>query len=344
MPEQPLSVLIIYTGGTIGMAKDPETGSLLPVDFAQISSQVPELKRFGFNLKAITYDPPIDSSNMNPEVWIGLAELIEGNYDAYDGFVILHGTDTMAYSASALSFILENLSKPVIFTGSQLPIGTLRTDGKENLITAIEIAAARANGLPLVPEVCIYFENALYRGNRTHKNNAENFNAFTSDNYPPLAETGVYIKYNHNNIRKQEPGLKLHLQRHLDANIVILKIFPGITQAVVEQILKMNSIRAVILETFGSGNAPSHKWFIDAIREAVNRGKVVLNVTQCDAGTVEMERYETGVELEKAGVVSGFDSTTEAAVTKLMYLFGKYGNSEEVKKLLNKSLIGEITV
>ncbi|MFN8208442.1 MAG: type I asparaginase [Bacteroidales bacterium] len=339
-----ISILIIYTGGTIGMVKDPETGSLLPVDFAQISSQVPELKRFGYQLKAITYDPPIDSSNMSPEIWVGLAGLIEEYYRSYDGFVILHGTDTMAYSASALSFIMENLDKPVIFTGSQLPIGTLRTDGKENLITAIEIAAARENGLPLVPEVCIYFENALFRGNRTHKNNAENFNAFTSDNYPVLAEAGVTIRYNHDRIRRPAENASLKVQRQFSAEIAILKIFPGISAPVVEHILAIPTVKAVILETFGSGNAPNVPWFLQALKKAVDRGLVIMNVTQCDAGSVEMDRYETGVELGRLGVVSGYDSTTEAAVTKLMYLFGKYGDPDLVKKFLNISLVGEITV
>jgi L-asparaginase len=344
MPTKERSILIIYTGGTIGMVEDEETGVLVPFNFEQISEQVTELGRMNCHLSTFTFDPPVDSSNINPDTWKKLAEIIEENYAAYDGFVILHGTDTMAFTASALSFMLENLNKPVVLTGSQLPIGTLRTDGKENLISSIEIASAYKQHEPIVPEVCVFFENKLFRGNRTIKSNAEYFNAFVSENYPPLADTGVHIRYNYAHILYPLEKNNLVVHKKLDPNIAVLKIFPGILPSVVDAILNIPGLRALVLESFGSGNAPSQRWFIDALKKAVERGLIILNVTQCMAGSVEMERYETGIELMKSGMISGFDSTTEAAVTKLMFLLGNYQDPDLIKSSLNKSLRGEITV
>jgi L-asparaginase len=341
--KQKKSILIIYTGGTIGMKKNTETGVLAPFDFDQILTEVPELKRFGFNLKTYSFNPIIDSSNLDPDVWIKLAQIIKETYNDYNGFVILHGTDTMAYSASALSFMLENLDKPVIFTGSQLPIGTLRTDGKENLITAVEIAAADQNGQPLTPEVCIYFENKLFRGNRTTKYNAEHFNAFESPNYPYLAQAGINIKYNYGAIHYSTSKKELHIHTQLNTSVAVLKIFPGINQNTLYTILNIENVKAIILETYGAGNAPTSTWFLDEIRNAVKKGKIILNVTQCLAGSVDMSKYETGLELSKSGVISGFDITTEAAVVKLMYALGKNLSTEETKIFLNQSISGEIT-
>ncbi len=338
------SILIIYTGGTIGMVQNPETGSLSPLNFEQISQQVPELKRFGYNLSSVSFDPPVDSSDVHPGMWVRLAEIIEENYKDYNGFVVLHGTDTMAYSASALSFMLENLAKPVIFTGSQLPIGVLRTDGRENLISAIEIAADNRNGEPMVPEVCIFFQNKLFRGNRTIKYNAEYFNAFRSDNYPPLAETGIHIRYNHQAIHYPVAKQALNTHKNLDNSIAILKIFPGITEEVMSSVLQLIGLKAIILETFGAGNAPTSTWFLKRIREAVSRGLIVFNVTQCSAGSVDMTKYETGKSLLEAGVIGGRDITTEAALTKLMFLLGRRELSpRDIVSLLNKPLRGEIT-
>jgi len=341
--EQRKSILIIYTGGTIGMVNNPETGVLSPFDFNQILIEVPELKRFGYTIDTISFTPLIDSSNLNPEVWVKLAEIIEDNYQKYNGFVILHGTDTMAYSASALSFMLKNLDKPVIFTGSQLPIGTLRTDGKENLISAIEIAAAEQNGQPLVPEVSVYFENKLLRGNRTTKYNAEHFNAFESPNYPHLADAGISIKYNYAAIHYPVIKKDLIIHTSLDTNIVVLKIFPGISRSVLHTILNIKGIRAVVMETYGAGNAPTDKWFLQEIEQAVKNEKIILNVTQCHAGSVDMSKYETGNELQKLGIVSGYDITTEAAVTKLMFLFGQKLSKDDLKQMLNHSISGEIS-
>jgi L-asparaginase len=335
-------VLLIYTGGTIGMVEDTESGSLRPFDFNHLFNQVPELKRFNINIDCISFEKPIDSSNMSPREWVKMAEIIEENYTKFDGFVILHGSDTMAFSASALSFMLENLAKPVIFTGSQLPMGKIRTDGKENLITAIEIAAAKENGKPVVPEVAIYFEYSLYRGNRTHKFNAEHFQAFRSANYPELAEAGVHIKYNHSAILKQT-NTQLVVHKKLDNNIAILKIFPGINTEVIKSIVNISGLKALIIETFGAGNAPIIPEMFEILANAIKKGMIVLNVTQCNSGSVDQGRYETSSAFNQIGVIGGKDITTEAAVAKLMFLLDSNKPLDEIKKLLSLSLRGEIT-
>ena len=338
-----ISLLIIYTGGTIGMIKDPKTGSLKPFNFDGVYDQIPELKRFHYRLEFHCFDPLIDSSDMNPERWAELAGIIEKNYEDFDGFVVLHGSDTMAYTASALSFMLENLNKPVIFTGSQLPLGVLRTDGRENFITAIELAAATEDNTPLLPEVCTYFENNLLRANRTTKYNAENFNAFVSPNYPPLAEVGVYIKYNRHNILK--PNFKkLRAHKAMDPHIAILKLFPGISIEVVEATLHIPGLKAVILETFGSGNATTDKRFIKALEKAIQNGLHIINISQCPAGAVEQGKYDTSLAMKDIGVIGGGDMTTEAALTKTMYLLGRNEPPEKFRAIMNLSLRGEITV
>lgn len=335
-------VLLIYTGGTIGMIEDTESGSLRTFDFNHLFSQVPELKRFNIDIDSISFEKPIDSSNMSPKEWIKMADIIEENYTKYDGFVILHGSDTMAFSASAISFMLENLAKPVIFTGSQLPMGKIRTDGKENLITAIEIAVAKENGKPIVPEVAIYFEYSLYRGNRTHKYNAEHFQAFRSANYPKLAEAGVHIKYNHSAIIKHSNN-QLVVHKELDNNIAILKIFPGINTEVIKSVVNIPGLKALIIETFGAGNAPIIPEMFEILEKAIKNGMIVLNVTQCNSGSVDQGRYETSSTFNQIGVIGGKDITTEAAVAKLMFLLGSKRPLNEIKKLLRISLRGEIT-
>lgn len=338
------SILLIYTGGTIGMKIDPQTQALAPFDFSHIMEEVPELKKFGYKLDSYSFDPVIDSSDADIPFWQELVRIIEINYNKYDGFVVLHGTDTMSYTASALSFMLENLGKPVIFTGSQLPIGMLRTDGKENLISSIEIAAAKDDEeRALVPEVCIYFESQLYRGNRTTKYNAENFRAFRSANYPVLADVGIHIRFNPDLIRYPKWGKDFKVHYDMDSNVAIVKIVPGMSVNNISILNKVEGLRAVILETFGSGNAPTNGKFIDAVRQLVDNGIIVVNVSQCHAGRVDMDAYATGVALKKIGVVSGEDSTIEAALAKLYFLLGKYPDNNDVRVNMSKNIRGEIS-
>jgi len=339
------SLLLIYTGGTIGMRQDASDQTLKPFDFSQILEEVPEIRKFDVAIDSYTFDPLIDSSDVDPCIWQRLAELIRDRYDSYDGFVILHGTDTMSYSASALSFMLDGLTKPVIFTGSQLPIGVPRTDGRENLISSVEIAAARdSEGHALVPEVCICFGSKLMRGNRTVKVNAEAFKAFRSPNYPVLAEAGISIRYNSEYIRKPLDWYQnISVNTNLDTRVSILKIHPGMTRATLDYFLCDPGTRAVILETYGAGNAPSAPWFIESIAGACSRGKIIINVTQCLAGTVDMNLYATGKSLEKVGVLNGYDGTTESTLAKLFYLLGKSSDNIWVKDMLVRNLKGEIT-
>ena len=342
--EKESSVLLLFTGGTISMSEDPSTGALRPIDFDRLQEYMPEIKQTGIRVKSVPFLPLIDSSDVDPSAWERMALLIEENYDDFDGFVVLHGTDTMAYSASALSFMLENLSKPVIFTGAQLPIGMMRSDAKENLLTAIEIASAKENGQPIVPEVCIFFEDTLFRGNRTTKKNAEHFSAFNSYNYPSLAKAGVHIKYFRSSIHYPAAGTKLRVRTHIDQNIAILKLFPGITEHTVNAILQIPGLKAVVLESFGAGNAPRKTWFYNALKDATDRGILIVNKSQCSTGSVEMGRYETSLNLVSAGVMSGYDCTTEAIVTKLMYLLGECSSPDAIKHQLSISMCGEMTI
>jgi L-asparaginase len=336
-------ILIIYTGGTIGMMSDPQTKMLRPINFEQIMDNVPELEKLNCKIKVHSFDQIIDSSNMNPAIWSELAALIEANYDTVDGFVILHGSDTMAFTASALSFMLENLDKPVIFTGSQLPISAVRTDAKENLMTSIEIAKAKKNDRSRVPEVCIYFDYKLFRGNRSFKYNSSKFEAFRSPNYPILAESGVHLRFSVNDIRRPKDGEGLKVHKNLVNDVAVLKLYPGISAKVVETILTAD-VRGIVMETFGAGNTTTEQWFVDLLKNAIDSGKVILDISQCKVGTVELGRYETSRQLKDVGVANGYDMTYESAVTKMMFLLGNFRDPQEVKHLLETDMRGEITV
>jgi L-asparaginase len=337
------NILLVYTGGTIGMVKNHETGALKVFDFKKLLQRIPELKLLDCTIETISFENPIDSSNMDASKWVMIASIIKENYDKFDGFVILHGSDTMSYSASALSFMLENLRKPVVFTGSQLPIGDLRTDAKENLITAIQIASLRHKHLPVIQEVCLYFEYKLYRGNRTTKISAEHFNAFTSPNYPALAESGVHLKVSNDLLLAQTESDDLKVSQQMDANVVIVKMFPGISEAVLSAIVAIPGLKGIVLETYGSGNAPSEDWFINNLKKAISNGLHVVNVTQCSGGSVNMGHYETSTMLKEIGMISGADITTEAAITKMMYLLGQEVPNADFKILFETSQRGELS-
>jgi len=337
-------ILLIYTGGTIGMAYDRLTNALIPLDFNHIDEQIPELNRLNLDIDCYSFTQPIDSSNITTKHWVEIGEAIEKNYTSYDGFVVLHGSDTMAFSASALSFMLENLGKPVVFTGSQLPIGQIRTDGKENLITAIEIAAMQnSEAKPIVPEVCILFEDGLFRGNRTHKKNAEYFEAFDSPNYPGLANVGIGINFNNQNILPI-PAKALQVHKKFDENVHVLHLFPGIQPQAVEAILKTTNLKGLVILSYGAGNAITDVWFVEMLRAAVEKGIIILNVTQCEVGHVKHGLYETSSAFNHIGVIGGNDITFEAAITKMMILLGCGFSNEEIKNYLSKSLRGELTV
>ena len=336
------NILLLYTGGTIGMIKDFETGALKAFNFNELLQNIPELNLLEHHIDTVSFERPIDSSNMNLKFYLQIAEIIEENYDAYDGFVVLHGSDTMSYSASALSFMFENLGKPIIFTGSQLPIGDLRTDAKENLITSIQIAGLQRNGKPQISEVGLYFEYKLYRANRTTKVNAEHFQAFASPNYPALVQSGVHLAVNQTALWKRPPGRKMKLNKTLDDQIALVKLFPGIHKSMLEHIVSMEGLKGLVLETYGSGIAPTDDWFVDLLKSTIAKGVVIVNVTQCTGGSVAMGQYETSSQLKKLGVVSGKDITTEAAVAKMMYLLARNLSPKVFKTIFETSIRGEM--
>jgi L-asparaginase len=337
------SILIIYTGGTLGMAYD-DTGALVPFNFGQILEKIPTLTSMNIAITVISFPEPIDSSNVNMQHWVDMAYIIYENYDSYDGFVVLHGTDTMAYSASMLSYMLQGLSKPVIFTGAQLPISAMRSDARENLMTSLEIATAKANGKPIVPEVCIFFNHMLLRGNRAKKVQSVHFDAFESENYPPLAESGIIIDYNYAAIKPYGEGIKLRYLNKLDNRVIVIKLFPGITSNVLDSCFSIKGLRGVVLETYGSGNSPSEDWFLNCLENAVQKGIIILNVSQCNGGRVIQGRYQTSKDLKRIGILSGGDITTEAAITKMMFLLANEKDDAEIRRKLITPLVGEMSL